>query len=182
MRKEELREVVSIIKDIVKKLGEDHSLQFITKKIVAVVPIPYDLKGAVKGKVEFEDVTNPVLKIDSEDIPLKVLSLKPGVKAFVGFQDTLFDVFDVEVVEGDRMEDGGNPFLYYCMWDPKAYPTYVKYDDPVEITAIATGLWVLQNLNSDQVIIDFIGSREELAGIFRKIAPELERLKKFKIR
>jgi hypothetical protein len=185
MKIEELKEVVNALWGVAKKVGwSEDSIQFITTKIVSVVPVPYELKGAIKESVEFEKIAEPVLKIDSDDVPLRVLTLKQGVKALVGFIDSLENVFWVEVVEASDMywEVEGYRFFSYDMWDPKAFPTYVKYNNPKDITAIATGLWVLQNLNSEYVTVDSIsGSRKRVARVLKKIAPELEYLKRFKI-
>jgi hypothetical protein len=188
MKKETLKEIVNVLWGVAKKVGwREDSIQFVTSKIVAPVPVPYELKGAIKDKVEFEEVTNPVLRADSDDIPLKVLTLKRKVKAFVGFIDSLENVFWVEVVDTSDQFWEDDPedyqFMAYDMWDPKAFPSRVNYDDPIVITAIATGLWTLQNLNSGHVFVDSIsGSRERVARTIRRMAPELEYIKKFKIR
>jgi len=185
MKKEELKEIVNVLWGVAKKVGwREDSIQFVTSKIVVPVPVPYELKGAIKDKVEFEDVANPVSRADSDDIPLKVLTLKRKVKAFVGFIDSLNNVFWVEVVDTSEplWEDDGYRFMSYDMRDPKAFPSYVDYDNPIDVTAIATGLWVLQNLNSEYVSVDSISdSRRRIARVLKKIAPELEYIKKFKI-
>jgi hypothetical protein len=182
MKREELEELVDLMWWISKKMGYEVRLQFISTKIVSVVPAPYELKEVVKNKVEFEDTINPVFRVDSDDVSLKVLTLKPGTRALVSFKNELIDMFCVEVLETFGWEWGrdGIRFIKYRMADPTAKP--VKYDDPLHIMAIATGLWTLQNLNSEYVTVDPIsGSKEKIVELLRRIVPELEYIKKFKI-
>jgi hypothetical protein len=185
MRKEELKEIADVIWGVAQKVGIGNNLQFVTSKIVTPVPVPYAFRKVIKDEVEFEERPSRVIKNDSDDIPLNVLSLKDGIKALVGFRYELVNIFNVEIVEDLGTDKKGQHFFRYNMWDFEANPEveFIKYDNPLHITVIATGLWVLKNLNSGDVSIDPVsGSQEKVEEMLWRIAPELQYIKKFEIR